>query len=39
MKNRIKELIAQIIPVCESWVQKGEDGLDRFVDPNDNEEI
>lgn len=39
MKNRIKELIEQIVPVCESWVQKGEDGLDRFVDPNDNEEI
>ena len=39
MNNRIKELIEQIVPVCESWVQKGEDGLDRFVDPNDNEEI
>lgn len=39
MKNRIKELIEQIVPVCENWVQKGEDGLDRFVDPNDNEEI
>ena len=39
MKNRIKELIEQIVPVCESWVQKGEDGLDRFVDPNDNKEI
>lgn len=39
MKNRIKELIEQIVPVCESWVQKGEDGLDRFVDSNDNEEI
>lgn len=37
--TKIKELIEQIIPVCESWVQKGEDGLDRFVDPNDNEEI
>lgn len=39
MRNRIKELIEQIAPVCESWIQKGDDGLDRFVDPNDNEEI
>lgn len=39
MKNRIKELLEQIVPVCESWVQKGEDGFDSFVDPNDNEEI
>lgn len=39
MKIKIKELIEQMIPVCESWIQKGDDGLDRFVDPNDNEEI
>lgn len=39
MKNRIKELIEQIVPVCESWIQKGDDGFDRFIDPNDGEEI
>ncbi|MCI7635530.1 MAG: hypothetical protein MSS78_07725 [Bacteroidales bacterium] len=39
MRTKIQSLIEQIIPVCESWVQKGEDGLDRFVDPNDNKEI
>lgn len=39
MENRIKELIEQIVPVCESWIQKGDDGLDRFIDPNDGEEI
>ncbi len=39
MKNRIQKLIELIVPVCESWIHKGDDGLDRFVDPNDNEEI
>lgn len=39
MENRIKELIEQIVPVCESWIQKGDDGFDRFIDPNDGEEI
>lgn len=39
MKTKIQELIEQMISVCESWIQKGDDGLDRFVDPNDNEEI
>lgn len=39
MKNRIKELIEQIVPVCESWIQKGDDGHDRFIDPHDGEEI
>ena len=39
MKNKINELIEQMIPVCESWIQMGDDRLDRFVDPNDNEEI
>lgn len=37
--TKIKELIGQIAPVCESWIQKGGDGLDRFIDPNDGEEI
>lgn len=39
MENRIRALIKQIIPVCESWIHKAEDGSDRFVDPNDCEEI
>ncbi len=39
MKTKIKELIEQMIPVCESWIQKGDDGLDLFIDPNDGEEI
>lgn len=39
MKEIIKSLVEQIIPVCESWIQEGEDGLDRFIDPNDGEEI
>lgn len=37
--TKIKELIEQIVPVCECWIQKGADGLDRFIDPNDSEEI
>ena len=39
MRERIKELIEKIIPVCSSWIIKGDDGLDRFVDPNDGVEI
>lgn len=39
MKQSIETLIEQIMPFCENWIQKGEDGLDRFVDPNDGEEI
>lgn len=39
MTEQIKQLIELILPVCTSWVQTGTDGLERFVDPNDNEEI
>ena len=39
MAEQIKKLIELILPVCTSWIQKGTDGLERFVDPNDNEEI
>ena len=39
MKTSIKFLIEQIIPVCESWIDKSSEGLDIFVDPNDGEEI
>ena len=28
-----------MLPVCESWIKKADDGFDRFVDPNDGEEI
>ncbi len=35
----IQKLIEQTIAVCNSWLQKSEDGLLRFVDPNDGEEI
>lgn len=39
MKERIRNIIEQIVPVCCSWIKKGEDGFDRFVDPNDGDEI
>lgn len=40
MNDRIKELIERIIPVCASWIKKSnDDGMLRFIDPNDNEEI
>lgn len=39
MKSRIQNLIKQTVSTCESWIKKGKDGLDRFVDPNDGEEI
>lgn len=39
MTEQIKIFIEQIIPVCSSWITKGDDGLVRFVDPNDGEEV
>jgi len=39
MKYSIKKIIECLIPICFGWVQKGNDGLDRFIDPNDGEEI
>lgn len=39
MTEQIKQLIELLLPVCASWIQKGTDGLERFVDPIDNEEI
>ena len=39
MTEQIKQLIELIIPVCTSWIKKGIDGLERFIDPNDNVEI
>ncbi len=39
MRERIRELIEKIIPVCSSWIKIGNDGLERFVDPNDGVEI
>lgn len=38
MKSIIQNLIEQIIPICDNWTQKGDDGLDRFIDPNDGKE-
>jgi hypothetical protein len=40
MNEKIKKLIKCIIPVCVSWIKKNdEDGMVRFIDPNDDEEI
>ena len=38
-KKRIKNLISQIIQICEQWIIVGNDGKYRFVDPNDKIEI
>ena len=39
IKDSINKMIKQIVNTCESWVVEGEDGLLRFVDPIDGEEI
>lgn len=39
MRNKIQDLIEQIIPICTNWIKRGNDGLDRFVDPIEGEEI
>lgn len=39
MKEKIQKLIERMIPFCSSWIQKLDDGLTYFVDPNDREEI
>lgn len=39
MRNRIKKIIDEIIPVCNSWIIKNGDGMVRLVDPNDRVEI
>lgn len=39
MSDTIQKLIEQTTAVCNSWLQKCEDGFLRFVDPNDGEEI
>lgn len=39
MNEKIQKLIEQIIPVCASWIKMGSDGMTRFIDPNDDEEI
>lgn len=38
-KTAIKEIIEMTLKKCLSWIQNGSDGLYRFVDPNDGEEI
>ena len=39
IKESINELIKQIIDTCTPWVKSGEDGLLRFIDPLDGDEI
>lgn len=39
IKKSINEMIKQIIDTCVPWVKLGEDGLLRFIDPLDGEEI
>lgn len=39
IKESINEMIKQIIDTCTPWVKPGEDGLLRFIDPLDGEEI
>ena len=40
MNEKIKKLIERIVPVCASWIKKSDDdGMVRFIDPNDDEEI
>ena len=39
MVGRIENLVEDILTVSVNWIIKGNDGLDRFIDPNDNVEI
>lgn len=39
IKESINEMIKQIIDTCTPWVKPGEDGLLRFIDPLDGDEI
>lgn len=39
IKESINEMIKQILDTCKTWVKPGEDGLFRFIDPLDGEEI
>ncbi|MEE1082572.1 MAG: hypothetical protein UH850_02345 [Paludibacteraceae bacterium] len=39
MKTRIKSIIDRFISECDNWIHNGDDGLFRFVDPNDDIEI
>lgn len=39
IKESINEMIKQIIDTCTPWVKLGEDGLLRFIDPLDGDEI
>lgn len=38
LRDRIESLLNDLLPVCESWIQERDGGL-QFVDPNDGEEI
>lgn len=39
IKNRIATLIRMVQEECVQWIQRGEDGSDRFIDPIDHNEI
>lgn len=39
IKESISKMIEQVLNTCKSWVKPGEDGLLRFIDPLDGEEI
>ena len=39
MREQLKNLIEQIIPVCSSWIVREDDGLEYFIDPIDKKEI
>lgn len=39
IKEPINEMIKQIINTCTPWMKPGEDGLLRFIDPLDGDEI
>ena len=38
-QNYIQDIIEKTLAKCLTWVQKIDDGLDLFIDPNDGEEI
>lgn len=39
LKEEISYLINETLQKCSTWIEKGEDGQYRFVDPNDHVEI
>lgn len=39
LQNKIEFLIQSILPYVEKWIEKGDDGLGRLIDPIDGAEI